>query len=468
MPSRHDHALHALHVTTVFLAATAVFALVVAIETNADAAQNPIVAKVPTVAVSKGAQRSTTPQGRLYNRLHAAGQTDASPANIERAMEERRTIMQSTVRVRVADHEGSVVADAAYPMATYGSLVTMDVASGKAVVSVEQVKLLLVTLTQPYISPPVHCAATSILPEQHDAKGKRTRYERLDSGGCVVRDGMTFDIAEAAARFISLAQSGGGDMTINLTFVRGEFHNMTGRNLGELTLISSGKTNFQGSTWAREQNIKKALHDHLNGVIIPAGETFSFNSNLGGPVSQSRGWHMALGIFGGSELRPTPGGGICQTSTTTFRAALYAGLPIIEQANHSLFVTYYEKYGVGQDATIFPGSRDLRFVNDTGHPIVIQAYIVGKDAYVDFLGTPDGRHVTLEGPYFSGENPDYVIVNNRPVRNNEIAWVRRVESASGGESVEIFASRYKNAIGNWVRKNWTREDIAAEEVRVNF
>lgn len=210
-----------------------------------------------------------------------------------------------------------------------------------------------------------------------------------------------------------------------------------------LALLGTGRSNFEKSPAARAWNVRKALHERTHNVVIPAGTTFSFNATLGGPVTLGKGWKEALGIFGTSTAM-TPGGGICQAATTVYRAALLAGLPIVKRKAHSLYVSYYEQYGVGVDATIFPGKQDLTFRNDTGDIIVLQSYTDGYDAYVNIFGIPDGRTVAMHGPYFSGlpEQPSTM----HGLRNNEIGWIRQIITADGTIAEEPIVSRYQKGI----------------------
>jgi hypothetical protein len=209
----------------------------------------------------------------------------------------------------------------------------------------------------------------------------------------------------------------------------------------------------------------EAIGERVHNVVVPVDAEFSFNDVLGGPVTQSAGWQMALTIFEGVNLREAPGGGICQASTTVYRAALNAGLPIVEQKSHSLYVTYYEAYGVGQDATVFPGKQNLRFRNDTGAPLLLQSYYEGDDAYVHILGRPDGRQVTVDGPYFGSTAPADVQVNGRAVRGNEIVWVRTITSAEGAQTKEVLVSRYnavpKSLVAKWPATSQTTLHAAA-------
>ena len=120
-----------------------------------------------------------------------------------------------------------------------------------------------------------------------------------------------------------------------------------------------------------------------------------------------------------------------------------AGFPIVKRKAHSLYVTYYKQYGVGIDATIYPGTQDLVFVNDTPGPLVIQAYSEGNDAFVNFYGTPDGRTVELNGPYFASNAPEGLTYNDRPVAKTEILWVQNVTYPDGETREYKISSRYK-------------------------
>jgi vancomycin resistance protein YoaR len=137
-------------------------------------------------------------------------------------------------------------------------------------------------------------------------------------------------------------------------------------------------------------------------VIIQPGQEFSFNTTLG-IVDGSTGYRKELVIKPEGTL-PEFGGGLCQVSTTMYRAILFAGLPVTDRAPHSYAVSYYSQVlGHGLDATIYLGGQDLKFTNDTGYPILVHTYTVDDyELYFDFYGTADGRSVELEGPKIYG------------------------------------------------------------------
>jgi vancomycin resistance protein YoaR len=166
-------------------------------------------------------------------------------------------------------------------------------------------------------------------------------------------------------------------------------------NLGIKELLGRGVSSFRGSIASRVHNIQLAA-SRINGLLIPPGEVFSFNQALG-EVSQATGFQEAYIIKEGRTILGD-GGGVCQVSTTFFRAALAAGLPIIERQAHAYRVAYYEQgFPPGLDATVWEPSPDLKVKNDTPAHILIQAYVNpgAKSLTFEFYGTADGRKVTI-------------------------------------------------------------------------
>jgi vancomycin resistance protein YoaR len=127
----------------------------------------------------------------------------------------------------------------------------------------------------------------------------------------------------------------------------------------------------------------------VNGSLIAPGEEFSLLKTLG-VIDGENGWFPEL-VIKGNETKPEFGGGLCQIGTTTFRAALNSGLDITMRQNHSYRVRYYEP--AGTDATIYDPLPDFRFINDTGHYILINTDIKGDNLIFEVWGTKDGRSV---------------------------------------------------------------------------
>jgi len=296
-------------------------------------------------------------------------------------------------------------------------------------------------------NPPVTAPADGLADGVHQ-EGKVLRA----SISGIAQEGYRFDISAAAVLIAKaladkqqevtvFAQKDGGSMI--LTTEDGK--------MVPLALLSTGQSNFAKSPEPRAWNIHKALGEKVNGIVVPAGERFSFNDSIDPPITNKKGWKDALGLFGGGAAM-TPGGGICQAATTTYRAALFAGLPIIKRKAHSLYVSYYEKGGVGMDATIFPGTQDLVFANDTDGPLLFQAWTEGDEARVRIYGIPDGREVAMEGPYFN-TTPNRP-KNLRALASNEIAWIQKVKTDGGESSDKPLIATYFKGIPRRLKKEY--------------
>ncbi len=168
---------------------------------------------------------------------------------------------------------------------------------------------------------------------------------------------------------------------IAFNFTLPRYHNqVTAAELGIRELVAESTTYFTGSEPNRRHNIAVGAAK-LDGVIIPPGEEFSFNYYLG-EIDASTGFREGKVIFGGRTIAGV-GGGICQVSTTVFRAAFTGGFAITERNSHGYRVAYYEQRGAppGLDAAIWQPERDFRFQNNTPHHLLIEtAYRPNDDA----------------------------------------------------------------------------------------
>ncbi|MDH5597086.1 MAG: VanW family protein [Candidatus Peregrinibacteria bacterium] len=217
------------------------------------------------------------------------------------------------------------------------------------------------------------------------------------------------------------------------------------KKLGIVEQLSSGETDFTGSPYNRTVNINIGL-SRFEGHIIKPGEEFVFGNTLG-PVDGSTGYLKEL-VIKGPKTVPEYGGGLCQVSTTAYRAVLNSGLPITERRNHSYAVSYYSPLGL--DATVYPPSIEMKFLNDTPNHIVMQSFTQGGIAYYNFYGTKTNRRVHLIGPYYSSWTsppptkieyssnlaPGERMVVGKAVSGVNVTWYRYVEYPEGEKMVD--------------------------------
>ncbi len=201
----------------------------------------------------------------------------------------------------------------------------------------------------------------------------------------------------------ALASTSTKTITLPVDIVKPKIATSDVNSLGIKELLGRGISNFAGSIANRIYNIGLTA-SRINGVLVPPGEIFSFNQTIG-DISAATGFKQAYVIKEGRTVLDD-GGGVCQDSTTLFRAVLNAGLPVVKRTAHAYRVSYYEQgFPPGLDATVFYPSVDFQFKNDTGAHILIQAYTSGTTLYFDLYGTPDGRVVSLTKPIVTNQTP---------------------------------------------------------------
>ena len=203
-------------------------------------------------------------------------------------------------------------------------------------------------------------------------------------------------------------------------------------NLGALgikELLGRGDSLFYNGTWARNENIRVAT-SLLNGTLVPPGGTFSFNAAIG-EITEDKGYQVASVVVA-EQVGKDIGGGVCQVSTTVFRAALMAGMPIGEWHPHTYRLPGYEgaNWPAGFDASILQMGDDpqywgdFTFENYTDSWLLVESWTSGESMVVNIYGTSDGREVDLNATGI--------------MSNGDAAFTRTIYDANGG----VIAERY--------------------------
>jgi len=249
------------------------------------------------------------------------------------------------------------------------------------------------------------------------------------------QEGRALDITETMRLINAHVTTADREITLPILAVRPQVADDDGPNLGILELVSEGVTHFKGSSAGRIQNIQVSA-SKFHGLVIPPGQTFSFNEHLG-EVSAEAGYEESLIILG-DRTRVGIGGGVCQVSTTAFRAAFWGAFPILERSAHGFRVSWYEP-PVGLDATVYSPWVDLKFLNDTSYYLLIETEINPQTGTLTFrfYSTETGRTVEMEGPF-----EDNVVPHEPPVYEDDPTLpqgtTKQVEWARDGVDVTIY------------------------------
>ncbi len=168
--------------------------------------------------------------------------------------------------------------------------------------------------------------------------------------------------------------------------VEADLPDVTADELKELLfrdVLASYSSDFSTSSASRASNVNLTAN-RIDGYILMPGDVFSYDKTVGRRTA-ANGYKEA-GVYIGNKVESGIGGGICQTSSTLYCAALYANLEIVQRTSHSLPVAYVP---AGMDATIAEGYIDLKIKNNTEYPVKIRATVNGRKLTCDFLGVKD-------------------------------------------------------------------------------
>lgn len=260
--------------------------------------------------------------------------------------------------------------------------------------------------------------------------------------------GRTLDVGASVVRIVQELAAGNRYAPLVAPPVAPRYpETSTAEELGIVEQVAEGESYFIGSPSGRDHNIRLAAA-RFDGVVVAPGETFSFNYYLG-PVTAEAGYDESY-ITAGEQLAIGIGGGICQVSTTAFRAAFWGGYPITERWAHYQRVGYYELRGggVGMDATVYSPNVDFKFVNDRLTPLLIETEVeeATHRLIFRFYSTDDGRRVESAGAVVSDETepgaPIYQLVETL-APGTVIPW----QSAVGGLTATVERKVY-DAAGN--------------------
>jgi vancomycin resistance protein YoaR len=212
--------------------------------------------------------------------------------------------------------------------------------------------------------------------------------------------------------------------------------------LGLKEKMSSFTVNFEPAAY-RTKNVGRAV-ELINGSVVMPNKTWSFNRTVG-ERTEANGFVEGIIILN-DQFTKASGGGVSAVATTVFNAMFFAGVKPVEYGAHSFYI---ERYPEGREATVAWGSLDLRFTNDSGNAIYIQAASTDTSVTVTFLGTSKYDEIkSVKGPRTKVKQPaqkvstDKECVPQTPLEGFDVA-VERVFYNDGREvKREPFRTRY--------------------------
>jgi vancomycin resistance protein YoaR len=237
---------------------------------------------------------------------------------------------------------------------------------------------------------------------------------RLDWNGGDVRvarpsqDGRRIDREAAAARLGPALLAGERELELPITPLPAAVTTRDPRAFGIVEPIERRTTSLAGTLPEKKWNVRVAA-EHLDGVVVPPGGTFSFNEAMG-PQTIENGFTMGYGLARvGDSTRTvaTPAGGICQVASTLFHTVLWSGYQIEARRAHTFWNPTYAMDGaVGADVAIDDVSElDFKWVNTTGDYVLVEAQADDAQVTVALYGRKPGWKVDVSAPKVTNIRP---------------------------------------------------------------
>lgn len=190
------------------------------------------------------------------------------------------------------------------------------------------------------------------------------------------QNGHRYDFTKGANAFIEALQNGkvtadGFDLESEYTTVE---PTLSTDKVKTFTVIGSFTTGYAAPSDQisknREQNLITSI-GNVNGHVFAPGEVVSALS-MYGPVTAANGYAVA-GTYSATGHTDELGGGICQSTTTIYNAALMAELEIVYRRNHSHIVNYVDP---SLDAMVYAASgSDFKFKNSSSDYIIMDSWV---------------------------------------------------------------------------------------------
>ena len=276
-----------------------------------------------------------------------------------------------------------------------------------------------------------------------EREAKNATSERRDGAFHITEEvvGLAADIPAtlALARELVASDTGG---TVDAVFNEIQ-PSVTAEALrGAQTLLGTFTTRVSGAlTLPRNINVINAARN-MNDTVVAPGEVFSTNYHFGA-MTYANGYRYAPIILQGQFVDGI-GGGVCQVSSTLYMALLFAEMEIVERRNHSLRVGYI---GWAMDATLAGDWIDLRFRNNTDHPVYVESFVTEEgEVVVNIFGyesRPAGRTLSFEPVHVES-----IPHGEDIIEDDELEYGKRVVETSGvtGQRYALYKTVFQDGV----------------------
>lgn len=343
------------------------------------------------------------------------------------------TILQNTLTLKSAKKNYTLAPGDFAPWLTFAAVISLETQGKVDLKTAGQNNAvspsswhLEVTIDQAKVQNYLNSIGGEINQDPKDAKFSVTNGQVTTFA--LSQTGYTLDVDKAKATIAQAILQKTSAIDLPVAVTQPKVASDSANAMGIKELVGEGKTSWRGSPPNRIHNLTLGTNN-ISGTIVQPGQEFSTVQTIG-EIDGAHGFLPELVIKNSTQVVPDFGGGLCQVSTTLFRAVLNSGLKITARTPHSFRVSYYEP-PVGEDATIYDPAPDFKFVNDMSTPILIWGVAGNNGLDFQIYGTKDGRQVNISAPsvgnFVPPPPPVYTVSDTM-----EPGTIRQVEKALQG------------------------------------
>lgn len=260
-------------------------------------------------------------------------------------------------------------------------------------------------------------------------------------------NGVDFDLTIEEAKKIVEENKSEYEIPLKITIA-----DVTVADLGEEAFpdrLSTYTTYYNSGNYNRSNNLELAAKK-INGTVILPGEIFSYNQVVG-ERTISAGYKEA-GAYAGGKVVQSVGGGICQTSSTLYNAALLANLEITDRSNHCFETGYVD---AGRDATVSWGTLDFKFKNTRKYPIKVVTSAGGGEITVSIYGLKEEVEYDVE---IESYVTSYIPYSVQYEKDNTLEEGKEIIEQSGFDGCNSEAYRILKLNGEVIKKELLSKD----------
>ncbi|MGP9782308.1 VanW family protein [Glutamicibacter sp. AOP12-B1-11] len=212
--------------------------------------------------------------------------------------------------------------------------------------------------------------------------------------------GVALETKGLGAKVLAATETKERTAKVVLSASEADFTTEDAKKLGIKEEIVEFSTPYPANDTVRTKNLR-AGSARINGTVIEPGENFSLLEALG-PITVANGYFGSGVVVDGFSTEAV-GGGLSQISTQLYNVGFLAGYDDVTHKPHS---RWFERYPAGREATLWEGSVDMIWKNNSPYGVMIQAWVSGDRVHTRLWSTDYWKVSQKSSGKYNQTNPE--------------------------------------------------------------